>query len=157
MRRLALRPFRTSDTYRNLRRHGEGVFHVTDDAELIARAAVGQVDAQARPAQAVKGFVLEGACRAYEFRVVRIDDREERVAIEAEVVRVERQRDFFGFNRAKHAVLEAAILATRVHLLPAEDIRRQFAALRSPVEKTAGPREREAFELLERYVEEAYR
>ena len=31
-------------------------------------------------------------------------------------------REFFGFNRAKHAVLEAAILATRVELLPADEI-----------------------------------
>jgi hypothetical protein len=63
-------------------------------------------------------------------------------------------RDFFGFNRAKHAVLEAAILATRLHLLPLRDVESQLAALRVLVEKTAGPREREAFELIVRYVAE---
>ena len=64
-----------------------------------------------------------------------------------------RLRDFFGFNRAKHAVLEAAILATRTHILRPEQIRQQLAALASPVEKTAGPDEEAAFSLLAEFVE----
>jgi len=61
-------------------------------------------------------------------------------------------REFMGFNRAKHAVLEAAILATRTHLLPADQIRDEYARLQIIVEKTAGPREREAMALLTDYV-----
>ena len=63
-----------------------------------------------------------------------------------------RLRDFFGFNRAKHAVLEAAILATRIHFLPREQIDNSFAELRVIVDKTASEQEFQAFELLERYV-----
>jgi hypothetical protein len=62
------------------------------------------------------------------------------------------RREFIGFNRARHAVLEAAILATRVHLLPAEQIRDELTRLRVPVEKTAGPREEEAWTMVENYV-----
>jgi hypothetical protein len=62
-------------------------------------------------------------------------------------------REFLGFNRARHAVLEAAILATRTHLLPADQIRDEFAKLQVIVEKTAGPREREAMALLTDYVQ----
>jgi hypothetical protein len=62
-------------------------------------------------------------------------------------------REFMGFNRAKHAVLEAAILATRTHLIPAEQIRDEFARLQVIVDKTAGPREREAMALLTGYVQ----
>ena len=43
MERLLLRPFRTSRTYRNLREHPEGVFHITDDVLLLAQAAIGVV------------------------------------------------------------------------------------------------------------------
>ena len=64
-------------------------------------------------------------------------------------------RDFFGFNRAKHAVLEATILATRLHLLPIEQVRSEFERLRSPVEKTAGPVELEAWRILNDYVGQA--
>ena len=75
----------------------------------------------------------------------------------ARVIHFGRLRDFFGFNRAKHAVVEAAILATRVHLLTDTDILQQLTSLKTPVKKTAGPSELEAFELLERYVEEYFK
>ena len=39
--RFVLRPFRTSLTYRNLKEHGEGVLHVTDDVLLLAQTAIG--------------------------------------------------------------------------------------------------------------------
>lgn len=156
MTRLTLRPFQTSTTYSNLKRTGVGVLHVTDDVLLLARAAIGRLDSAPPlfPATKIDGDVLADACRWYEFRVSSLDDSSERTRIEADVVHVGRMRDFFGFNRAKHAVLEAAILATRLHLLPPEDVRRQLEALRVPVEKTAGPQEREAFALIERFVEE---
>ena len=66
-----------------------------------------------------------------------------------------RQRDFFGFNRGKHAVVEAAILATRVAFLPRDDVLAEFRKLAVLVDKTGGPRERAAFTLLHRYVHEA--
>lgn len=156
MQTLVLRPFQSSTTYANLKRHGEGVLHVTDDVLLLARAAIGALDETPGtfPAEQVDGAVLHSACRWYEFRVFALDDSQDRTRIEAQVVHTGRLRDFFGFNRAKHAVLEAAILATRVHLLPADEILAEFARLAVPVEKTAGPAEREAFALLREYVEQ---
>ena len=126
--RLLLRPFRTSVTYRNLKRAGEGVLHVTDDVELFARAAVGQsgiiAGACSRQLQC-DGVILSDACRWYAFRVESLDDREERTTIVAKVVDRGRLRDFFGFNRAKHAVIEAAILATRIGIVDSDTIRRR--------------------------------
>lgn len=154
--RLLLRPYQTSTTYRNLKRTGEGVLHVTDDVELIARTAVGRLESPPRllPAPQVAGKILADACRWYEFRVMQLDDSQPRTEIEAEVVGQGRMRDFFGFNRAMHAVLEAAILATRIEWLPAEEILADFQRLAVPVEKTAGDRERRAFAFLQQYVRE---
>ena len=145
--RLLLRPFRTSVTYQNLKRTGQGVLHVTDDVELFARAAVGRLEKlpPLRPAEAVDGVILADACRWYAFRVESLDDRAERTQIVARVVDRGRQRDFFGFNRAKHAVVEAAILATRIGLLDADHIRGEFARLSVLVEKTGGQQEQRAF------------
>ncbi|HVR73293.1 MAG TPA: beta-ribofuranosylaminobenzene 5'-phosphate synthase family protein [Planctomycetota bacterium] len=154
-RRLTLRPFRTSRTYSNLKILGEGVFHVTDDVELLARAAVEDVEAEMRPARRVRGHVLAGACRAYEFRVTSIDDTEERATFAAEVVHEETMRDFLGFNRGKHAVLEAAILATRLSILPRGEVLSKLAELRVLVEKTGGDAERRAFQFLEDHAREA--
>ena len=155
--RLHLRPFRTSVTYANLKRIGQGVLHVTDDVELIARAAVGRLDATPpyRPAEAVEGVILTDACRWYAFRVDSLDDRQERTSIVVRVIDRGRLRDFFGFNRAKHAVIEAAILATRIERLDAGHIRDELQRLAAPVEKTGGRKERQAFEFLRQYVNDA--
>ena len=157
METLILRPFQTSTTYANLKRHPEGVLHVTDDVLLLAKAAIGQLDTppETIAAEHVDGVVLTDACRWYEFRVTSLDDREERTYIEADVVHVGWLRDFFGFNRAKHAVIEAAILATRLHLLARDEVLSEFDRLAVPVEKAAGPQEREAFALLQDYVNDA--
>lgn len=152
--RLFLRPYQTSTTYQNLKRTGEGVFHVTDDVLLIAKAAVGRLVPQPtlQPATDVRGFLLADACRWFAFRVSHLEDSEERTSIECTVVGSGELRPFFGFNRAKHAVLEAAILATRVGILPAEQIQEELQRLAIPVEKTAGEQERAAFEFLRNYV-----
>jgi hypothetical protein len=149
--RFTLRPFPTSHTYHNLLRHGEGVLHITDDALLLARAAIGAVEVipAVRAAERVRGFVLADCCRFFEFVVTSVDASGERVSIEAEVVHSGRVRDFFGFNRAKHAVVEAAILATRLHLLPLAEVAAEFAKLRVIVGKTGDSDERAAMDLLE--------
>ena len=166
MRRLILRPFTSSTTYRNLKATGRGVFHVIDDALLIARGAVGTLRAVApkataaveagvaavRAADVVRGVVLVGACRYYEFKVVSLDDSQERTRIEAEVVHTGRLRDFFGFNRAMHAVIEAAILATRLHLTGPAPVLAEMDRLAAPVEKTGGAGERQAMAELRAFV-----
>ena len=154
MRQIILRPYQTATTYQNLKRTAEGVLHVTDDVELLARAAIGPLNPppELMPAEGVTGFRLADTCRWYSFRVRAIDDQTERTTLIAEVVTSGRARDFFGFNRAKHAVLEAAILATRLHLLPAQEIAAEFARLKVLVDKTGGDQEHRAFTLLADYV-----
>lgn len=153
-RTFVLRPFRTSQTYRNLQHHGAGVLHITDDALLLARAAVGTVDPfpAIRPAERVMGYVLTDACQSLEFEIRDRDDTEERSRITAEVVYVGSGRPFFGFNRAKHAILEAAILATRLHLLPHAEVVAEYRKFRVIVDKTGGPAEREAMAFLEAHL-----
>lgn len=153
LQRFILRPYRTSTTYRNLRDRGEGVLHVTDDVLTLARAAIGTVnDAVYRSADVVAGVIWLGACRYHEFRVISLDDDEARTTIVAESVASGRLREYFGLNRAKHAVVEAAILATRLDFLPIADILIEYAKLRILVEKTGGPAEHSAFQLLAAHV-----
>jgi hypothetical protein len=155
MDRFTLRPFKTAQTFQNLAHHGEGVLHVTDDVLLLARAAVGRIDPfpDVERANSILGYVLRDTCRYYEFRVASIDDRDDRVTIEAETLYKGGGRDFFGFNRAKHAVVEAAILATRTHILPAEQIQEELTRLATIVDKTAGDQERRAFDFLKQHIE----
>lgn len=155
---LRLRPFQTSTTFANLRDTRCGVFHVTDDVLLIAQAALHRLPDEivdsTRCAHVVRGRILEAACRWYEFEVTAIDDSQLRSEIECQVVHVGTIREFFGFHRAKHAVLEATILATRLHLIPRDQILSQLRELKLIVDKTAGLREHAAFSLVETYVAE---
>jgi uncharacterized protein len=149
---IVLKPFLETTTFRNLNATGVAVVNLTDDAMLFAQGAISSPQFPFVPATIVKGAVLEAACSWRELRVVTIDATPPRSRIEAQVVHRGTRREFIGFNRARHAVLEAAILATRTHLLPAEQIREEYARLQVVVDKTAGPREREAMDLLTQYV-----
>lgn len=151
---ILLRPYRTSSTYQNLNRTGEGVFHITDDVELLARTAIGEPSPECPliPARDVAGAIIADACRWYAFRVESIDDQEDRTRILATIVGQGRLRDFLGFNRAKHAVVEAAILATRVSFLPADEITAEFRRLAVIVDKTGAHPEHRALALLREHV-----
>ena len=150
-----LRPFGGSKTLANLMDLGCGVLHVTDDVLLVARAAINQLEELPDwvAAEQVDGVILVDACRWYEFRVTYRQTDQARAVLQCEVVATGRGRDFYGFNRGKHAVLEAAILATRVSFLPRTEIEQQFDHLEKIVAKTGGADEIEAFQLLKSHVE----
>ena len=149
---IVLKPFLETTTFRNVFATRAAVVNLTDDAMLFAQGAISSPRFPAAPAAVVRGVVLAAACSWREVEVVTIDDTPPRSRIETRVVHRGSRREFLGFNRARHAVLEAAILATRTHLLPAEQIRAEFERLQVIVDKTAGPREREAMTLLTDYV-----
>jgi hypothetical protein len=134
------------------------VFHVVDDVLLLARAAIGQWDESPETfnAEQIEGQVLSGACRWYEFETTSLDDAGERTTIEVRTVHAGRLRDYFGLNRAKHAVLELAIHCTRLFLMSKEDVALERDRLRIAVEKTAGQSERDAFDLLSDYIDHYY-
>lgn len=147
---LLFRPYQSSTTYKNLMRTGQGVFHLTDDVLLLAQAAVGQPC----PMPKLDDLVLVDACRWFEFKVCSFDDSEDRAEIVANTILQGRIRDFIGFNRAKHAVVEAAILATRVHLVPREHLLAEMQRLELLVAKTASSVEKHAFSFLRKFVEQ---
>jgi uncharacterized protein len=152
--RLVLRPFQTSQSFRNLAASRCGVFHVVDRIEVIAAAAIGALTESpaCEPATVISGRVLSQCCRWFEFQVDQIDDSDKRTEIDTTIVFRGQRRPFLGFNRARHAIIEAAILATRVHLLDRNDILHKFANLRAAVMKTGGQAERDTFESLSQFV-----
>jgi uncharacterized protein len=149
---IVLKPFLETSTFRNVSAARVAVVNLTDDAFLFAEGAISSPQFPWVPAQVVQGAVLEAACSWRELEVFAIDATPPRSRIEARVVHRGVNREFLGFNRARHAVLEAAILATRTHLLPADQIRAEYARLQIIVDKTAGPREHEAMAMLTQYV-----
>ena len=84
-----------------------------------------------RAGAVVRGVVLADCCAWRELEVRSIDPTPPRSRIETAVVhRGGVRREFIGFNRARHAVLEAAIYATRVHLLERAFVRARWPGFR---------------------------
>jgi len=142
--RIVIKPYRGTRTLRNLRATQVAVVNVTDDIRLCSQAALGDPHPPTRPATRVEGAVLDDACSWREVRVEAIDDGGPRARISTVVVGGGTGREFLGLNRATHAVLEASILASRARLLGAEKIHDELRRLQVLVDKTGGPREREA-------------
>jgi hypothetical protein len=153
--RIVLKPFLDTATYRNVLAVGAAVVNLVDDVRVFARAAISNPVYPTVPATVVRGVRLADCCSWRELEVRGIDSTPPRSRIEAAVVHRGVLREFIGFNRARHAVLEAAIYATRLHLLPRDLISSEFERLQVIVDKTAGPDEQEAMALLTAYVRDA--
>lgn len=149
---IVLKPFLETATYRNVVATGAAVVNLIDDVRVFARAAIGNPQYPTRPAVTVRGVVLTDCCSWRELTVTAIDSTPPRSRIDTAVVHTGVEREFVGFNRARHAVLEAAIYATRLHLLARPFVDSEFARLQIIVDKTAGPPEREAMALLTEHV-----
>ena len=152
---IVLKPFLETATYRNVSATGAAVVHLVDDVRLFARAAISNPVYPTVPAEVVRGVVLADCCSWRELDVRSIDSTPPRSRIEAAVVYRGVHREFIGFNRARHAVLETAIYATRLHLLPRPFILEELARLQVIVDKTAGPAEFEAMALLADHIRAA--
>jgi uncharacterized protein len=152
---IVIKPYRPTRTLRNLRATGAAVVNLTDDILLFTQAALGDPRPPTRPAATIDGAVLADACSWREVTVEAIDASEPRARVTTQVVGRGVAREFLGFNRARHAVLEASIIASRASRLRAAEIRAELERLQVLVDKTAGPREREAMEVVRRHVRAA--
>lgn len=154
---IIIKPYKQTTTYPNLKATAVAVVNLTDNVLLLAQGAISNAQFPWRPAERVRGAVLQDVCSWREVEVCDVDDREARARFTTRVVHRGFEREFLGFNRARHAVLEAAILATRTKFLQMDHILSEFERLQVIVEKTAGPVEREAMALLTDYVRAAAR
>jgi hypothetical protein len=155
---LVFWPFDATRTLRNLRVHGEAVVHLTDDVLLFVEAALGHPRPATRPASTIDGSVIEGANAWREVIVTEITPGSgelPRSTVRARVVASGTgAQQPLGLCRARHAAVEASILASRLKWLGAEHVRAELDRLQELVDKTAGPRERAAMEYVRRHVAE---
>jgi uncharacterized protein len=129
-----LAPFRPSRTLENLLARRTAVINHTDDVRVFAGCLTGRRDWPVHPADKIDGAAF--------------DDDAVRPRFRCRVVHAATHAGFRGFNRAQAAVIEGAILVSRLELLPFDKIEREMAYLEIAVSKTAGPQEREAWEWL---------
>ncbi|MCB4768878.1 DUF447 family protein [Ancylobacter sp. Lp-2] len=142
-----LQPFKPSRTLDNLADTQIGVINFTDDVRLIAACVLGKrIPVETQKASYIDCPRLVGALSHDEITVDRIEDHPQRPRIFCKTYHSEGHHRFLGMNRAKAAVLEAAVLISRLHILPDDKVDAEMAYLAIAVEKTAGPEEQEAWE-----------
>ena len=142
---FVLAPFRPSTTLENLRVVPFAVANYTDDVRIFAGCLTGRRDWPLAASDHVPVARLAGALAHAELAVTRVSEHEQRPRFHTRVVHRVSHAPFAGLNRAKAAVIEAAILVSRLDFLPRERIEREIDYLRIAVEKTAGAAEQEAW------------
>ncbi|MFG1462992.1 DUF447 domain-containing protein [Xanthobacter sp. DSM 24535] len=144
-----LLPFRPSRTLDNLLARRAGVINLTDDARIFAGCITGrQRDWPTVPADVVCGVRLAQTLAHEEFELTEVVDDAQRPRLTCRVVHRAAHGAFPGLNRALAAVVEGAVLVSRLSLLEPEKVDREMAYLAIAVEKTGGPQEREAWRWL---------
>jgi hypothetical protein len=151
--RVIISPFRPSTSLDNLLRTKQAVVNLTDDVRIFAGALTGRRDWPVHRAEKIEGFVLEGALAHRELMLVEVKEDAVRPELSFKVAQEITHKPFRGFNRAQAAVLEAAVLVSRLHMLPPEKVAAEIAYLTIAVEKTAGEREMQAWNWLIERVE----
>jgi uncharacterized protein len=141
-------PFHPSTTLDNLRSVPFAVANYTDDVRIFAGCLTGRGDWRTVAAAHVPVPRLAAALAHAELSVARVTEDAQRPHFHCGIVHRAMHAPFEGFNRAKAAVVEAAILVSRLHLLPREKIEREIAYLQIAVDKTAGAAEQEAWDWL---------
>jgi hypothetical protein len=138
-------PFRPSRTLDNLNEVPYAVASHTDDVRVFAGSVTGRKDWATTKATRVPGVRLADAVSHWELAVDKITADAQRPRFSCNLVYEASHRPWEGFNRAQAAVLECAVLVTRLSMLPPEKVENELKYLEIAISKTAGPREEEAW------------
>ncbi|MEA2727829.1 MAG: uncharacterized protein QOF70_2304 [Acetobacteraceae bacterium] len=141
-------PFHPSTTLDNLRVVPFLVANYTDDVRIFAGCLTGRRDWPCVPSTVVPPPRLAVALAHAEMAVVSVQEDAQRPRFRCRIVHRETHRGFEGMNRAKAAVVEAAILVSRLGMLPREKVESEIAYLEIAIGKTADEAEREAWSWL---------
>lgn len=150
-----IKPFKPSSTYDNLKQHRQCTINYIDDVRVYAGALTGHRIWPTLSCEQIKGQYLAQALAHTELNLVKFEDDTPRACFYGEVVAERTHAPFRGFNRAQSAVIEAAILVSRLGMLTETKIQQELAYLMIAMQKTAGEKEWEAWGWLMDKVKES--
>ncbi len=143
--RVVLMPFKPSTTLANILATRHAVLNLITDTRVFAGCVTGRRAWPLLPAQKVAGQRLACALRHVELELVETRDDAQRPVLQLERVHEAEHAPFMGMNRAQAAVVEGAVLVSRLHMLTPEKIDAEMAYLQIAIDKTAGAGEHEAW------------
>lgn len=149
-------PFKPSVTLENIVNTRCAIMNLTDDVRVFAGAIAHKQSLELVPAGQLMGFRLANTLAHHELQLVEVIEHEERPQLLMKSVHHQIHQPFSGFNRAQAAVIELAVLASRLTRLPKDKILSERAYLQIAIDKTAGERELEAWQWLVDKIDSFY-
>ena len=149
---VVLMPFKPSTTLDNVLATRLAVLNLVTDVRVFAGCVTGRRDWPVQPAERIAGVRLACALRHVELELARQRDDAQRPVLHLTRLHEATHAPFVGLNRAQAAVVEGAVLVSRLGLLALEKVESEMAYLQIAVDKTAGDEEREAWGWLQQAV-----
>ena len=150
---LRIKPFSPSASLDNILRNRSGVINYTDDVRIFASCVIKKkINIEFIEAVKVDCSFLKNAISHTEFVIDKVVESDTRPTIICKPVHEETHNFFYGFNRAKSAVIELCILASRLGIIDDKKIQREIEYLKIAISKTAGKNEIEAWHWLLDYI-----
>lgn len=150
-------PYIPSVTLNNLLINKSAVVNYIDDAEFFVKCIIGEKNFKKKSSEVVKGFFLENSLSHDEVEVVKYLPDNKRPTFKCKIVFSKYNKPFKGLNRARAALIEACILATRTKFLKKNQISRELNYLSNAIEKTSGKKEFELWKKINNFINQRYK
>ncbi len=149
---VTISPFKPSNTLDNLLSNGCAVINFTDDVRIFA--GIVTKFKKDWPIIALNNNMhrLESLNYHFEVKVENIVENDKRPNIICKITNKEVHMPFTGFNRAQFSVIEASVLVSRLGLISIDKILNEIQYLKIGIDKTSGPREKEAWKWIEEKI-----
>ena len=142
---VVLMPYRPSRTLDHISATGHAVLNLVTDTRVFAGCVTGRRDWPTVATEQITGVRLACALSHVELRLLSRHDEALRSVLQMARVHEAVHAPFLGLNRAQAAVVEGAVLVSRLDRLPADKVDREMAYLQIAIDKTASPEEHEAW------------
>jgi uncharacterized protein len=153
---IVISPYKPSITLDNILTTKCAVMNLTDDVRVFADALAGKPYPALLAGQSVSAMRLANCLAHVELELIEVHDDALRPQLVMKKVAEFNHKPFAGFNRAQGAVIELAVLVSRLHMLPKEKVMSEKAYLQIAIDKTAGEREIEAWRWLVEKIDNFY-
>ena len=150
---VLIQPFRPSTTLDNILATGKAVLNTLTEARVYAGCITGR-QRQWPTVDVGDGRVRLACALGHEaLTLAREDGDPQRPRLWLTRGATQQHMPFPGMNRAQAAVLEGAVLVSRLHMLPADKVDAEMRYLQIAIDKTAADAEREAWAWLQDAVQ----
>ena len=155
---LLISPYLPSTTHNNLLSNKCASISYTDNANIFVECILKKTEKlKITKCSFIDSFFLSDSLKHEEVKVVKYLKDEVRPTFKCKIIHSEKHGSFISINRARNAIIEACILATRTKFLPKKKILNELDYLENALYKTSGKEEEISWRNLRIFIEKNIR